>query len=560
MPAVRPTQLKRSEDVVALCRHGAGPIEAFDAAAARLEPPERDLSLRALARHVRQAEDRLAVLEDVARAVEDLAAAAAYRAVVLGVMRANGDSAAAHGNGGGVPANFLRVHVAMLGQQMQLVTGVLPGAPLDALEVGDEVEVVQTGATHYAVRSRVGRHLRHGLVGRVEAIVPPDLLRVARGPDTVLLRAVGGVAEILQAASGTDGERALLGRLVSYDECLGLAFNLFGESERETLVVREFPIVQRAELVLAPRLVRKIEDEIILPLQYSELARVHEVVAGSFYVFEGPAGVGKTHTARWIASELGRPLYLINGGELADKWYGGSEAKLRARIRAARAEPNGAVLVWDEAESMLVERGRSLVGVEDRIVSCLLSETDGFLPGGDVLYLLTTNRADKIDSALTRALRAQTVRFERPDAPRTRALFRLYLGNDASSEELAQAATRAIFAEREPLARAVFADGVRVALTRAMAVSGALVRASCERARRRGFVRVARGTREAVSPTRIDRDDLLDAIADEMETVARGLTAANLAHIVTLPADEAERVVALEQTPQRAPNRQVGGP
>ena len=38
-------------------------------------------------------------------------------------------------------------------------------------------------------------------------------------------------------------------------------------------------------------------------------------------------------------------------------------AKLRTRLEAARKEPDGAVVVWDEADAMLVERGRTVVVV-----------------------------------------------------------------------------------------------------------------------------------------------------------------------------------------------------
>jgi SpoVK/Ycf46/Vps4 family AAA+-type ATPase len=428
-----------------------------------------------------------------------------------------------------------------------VVAGVLPGLALAGLAVGDEVEVVQTGPQHWGVRRRVGRHVRHGIVGRIVEVLGPGLLRVGRGPDVIVLRAVGAVAEALAEADG-DGHR-LLGRLVSYDEALGLAFELFGERERERFVVRERPSVRRADLVLASRTAERLETEVLLPLLRPEAARAHGVVAVRFLILAGPPGVGKTHAARWLATELGRPLYLTSGAELASKWFGETEARLRARIRAAQAEPGGAVFVWDEAESLLAERGRSLVGVEDRVVALMLGETDGFLHRGDVLFVLTTNRADRMDQALRRALRAVTVTFQRPDAPRTRALFRLYLDAtpclDADPDALARAAALAIFSARGGLGEAVLRDGSRLALTPAMAVSGALVRASCERARRRAFVRHVRAE-GAAGPPGILREDLLAAVEEEVAAAAQALTVANVAHALTLPPGVAEQVVALE--------------
>jgi SpoVK/Ycf46/Vps4 family AAA+-type ATPase len=190
-----------------------------------------------------------------------------------------------------------------------------------------------------------------------------------------------------------------------------------------------------------------------------------------------------------------------------------------------------------------------MVGVEDRVVATMLTATDGFTKSGNVLFILTTNRVDRIDEALRRSLRAETIRFERPDAPRTRALFRLYLRDaatvDATPDALADLATRAIFAAREPLAVATLKDGARLPLTRAMAVSGALVRAACERAGRRAFVRRVRANGDGDGARGLRADDLRAAIDEEMAGVTGTLTLGNLTRVLTIPTDQAERIVAL---------------
>jgi SpoVK/Ycf46/Vps4 family AAA+-type ATPase len=272
--------------------------------------------------------------------------------------------------------------------------------------------------------------------------------------------------------------------------------------------------------------------------------------------------VGKTHAARWIASELGRPVYLIDGAELASMWYGQTEAQLRSRLEAAASERAGAVVVWDEAEALLGERGHSALGVEHRVVTQMLAALDGFLQRGErMIVILTTNRADQMDVALKRHLRAQTVAFGRPDAPRTRALFELYLRElplaDGDARGLAREAALAIFGEPEPLAEAVLRDGTRLPIARSACVSGALARAACERARRIAFARhVKRGANGA--PAAVAGEDLHAALDEQLAALAGSLTAENLARMVSLPARAAGAVVALERRNGSERRRFVG--
>lgn len=539
MAIVEEKRLENARATVALCRAGEGPLEGFDAAVAKLDARDAQVALREAGRQLRQVGERVTLLEEIAEALGELERAGAWRAVVLDV--------ASHG---ARPTAL----VSLLGQQTQIVVGTLPGAEVAELETGDEVELVRCAPEQYAIRRRVGRHERHGAVSRIVEIAGPGLLRVSHGPDELFLRATAPLRREIEA-TGDPGE--VLGRLVSFDEGLGLAFGLRGAPEREELVLREFPRVRREELIVAPDLARRFDEEILLPAAHAELARAYGIQPARSFIFEGPPGVGKTHAARWIASELGRPVYLIDGAELASMWYGQTEANLRARLEAAARERQGAVLVWDEAEALLGERGQSALGVEHRVLTQMLAALDGFVKRGErVLVILTTNRADQMDVALKRHLRAQTVEFGRPDAPRTRQLFELYLREmplaDGDARTFAREAALAIFGEREPLAEAVLRDGSRLPIARSATISGALVRAACERAQRLAFVRhVRRGANGA--PPVVTAEELHAALDEQFASLARSLTVENLARMVSLPARAAGAVAALE--PRRGSER-----
>ncbi len=546
MAVVEEKRLESARATLALCRAGEGTLEGFDAAVAKLDARDAQLALREAGRQLRQAGERVTRLEEIAEALGQLERAGAWRAIVLDVA-----------SDGARPTAL----VALLGQQTQLVVGTLPGAEIAELQTGDEVELTRIGQDHYAIRRRVGRHERHGAVSRIVEVAGPGLLRVSRGPDELFLRATASLRREIEALADP-GE--VVGRMVSFDEGLGLAFGLRGAPGREELVLREVPRVGREELVLAPDLARRFDEEILFPAAHAALARAYGIQPARFFVFEGPPGVGKTHAARWIASELGLPVYLISGADLASAWYGETEARLRARLEAAAREPGGALVIWDECESLLGERGRSLVGVEDRTLTTLLAATDGFLKQGErTLLILTTNRADGIDAALLRSLRAQTVAFGRPDAPRTRRLFELYLremplaGGDART--YAREAALAIFGEPEPLAEAVLRDGSRLPIGRGATVSGALVRAACERARRLAFAsHLRRGANGA--PPAVTAGELATALDEQFASLARSLTVENLARTVSLPARAAGAVVALEPRGGSERRRFVGEP
>ena len=110
---------------------------------------------------------------------------------------------------------------------------------------------------------------------------------------------------------------------------------------------------------------------------------------------------------------------------------------------------------------------------------------------------------------------------------------------------VAREATQAVFAEREALAQLVLRDSSRVSVTRAAAVSGAVVRAACEGARRRAFVRHVRAGGKG-RPRGILRDDVFAALDVQFERVALHLTPANAEATVTLPPEAAGNVVAVE--------------
>lgn len=75
---------------------------------------------------------------------------------------------------------------------------------------------------------------------------------------------------------------------------------------------------------------------------------------GLTILLHGTPGTGKTLVAEAIGYEVGKPLKVVNCGELLSKWVGESTKNIDAIFQEARHQD--AILVFDEAEGLFGER------------------------------------------------------------------------------------------------------------------------------------------------------------------------------------------------------------
>jgi AAA+ superfamily predicted ATPase len=149
-------------------------------------------------------------------------------------------------------------------------------------------------------------------------------------------------------------------------------------------------------------------------------------------LFHGPSGVGKTMAAEVLASELQLDLYHIDLSRVVSKYIGETEKNLGRVFDAA--EENGAILLFDEADSLFGARSE-VKDSHDRYanieVSYLLQRMEAYRG----LAILTTNMRAALDPAFLRRLRF-TVAFPFPDAVQRAEIWRHVFPKDAPTRDL----------------------------------------------------------------------------------------------------------------------------
>jgi hypothetical protein len=131
----------------------------------------------------------------------------------------------------------------------------------------------------------------------------------------------------------------------------------------------------------------------------------------------GPPGTGKTHTMRYLLGQMSDYTRLVLTGR--------SLMAIGGVTDLARAlQP--AVVVLEDVD--LVAEERSMGPASSPVLFDLLDAMDGAAPDADLLFLLTTNRADLLEPALAaRPGRVDVaVEIALPDAPARERLLRLY--------------------------------------------------------------------------------------------------------------------------------------
>jgi transitional endoplasmic reticulum ATPase len=208
------------------------------------------------------------------------------------------------------------------------------------------------------------------------------------------------------------------------------------------------------------REVHRIREMIELPLKYPEVFERLGIDAPKGVLLHGPPGCGKTLIARAVANETDAYFLHLSGPEVIHKFYGESEAHLRAIFE--KAEENAPAIVFlDEIDAIASKREevRGDQQVERRVVAQLLALMDGLKSRGQVIVIGATNIPNVLDPALRRPGRFdREISISIPDKKGRLEILHIHsrgmpLASDVNLERLAEITHGFVGADLEALCR-----------------------------------------------------------------------------------------------------------
>lgn len=147
-------------------------------------------------------------------------------------------------------------------------------------------------------------------------------------------------------------------------------------------------------------------------------------------MFSGSPGVGKTKLAGFLAKDMGLPIIFANASNLETGMVGGGANNLK-KIFAQANEIGRAIVFLDEAQPLLMRRGRGNNKWEDDTANALLSILDGIhtTTNGGIITIVASNFDDEkiqMDDAMLRRFQMK-INFRLPNKKERESILRNFL-------------------------------------------------------------------------------------------------------------------------------------
>ena len=181
-------------------------------------------------------------------------------------------------------------------------------------------------------------------------------------------------------------------------------------------------------LILHPDTLESVKLGVTLLENHSEidrifgLSRIQPQTGKCALNFHGKPGTGKTRSVRVIARSLGKPIYQVDYSAMISKYVGDTAKHIAAAF--AKAKELGAILYWDEADSLCSRRiaADEACGVSiNQNRNVLMQEMDKF----EGFVIFSTNFVQNFDPAIVRRI-ARNVEFLLPQAEQRAKIYALH--------------------------------------------------------------------------------------------------------------------------------------
>ncbi len=207
------------------------------------------------------------------------------------------------------------------------------------------------------------------------------------------------------------------------------------ERSMSDLTFHHRPDVPAGQVVLPEGTLDQVSAHVVGLAEHRERLRGQGQHLKRGILLYGPPGTGKTHTVRHLLSAAREAtVVLLSGTQMAH---------VAAAAQIARAH-QPAIVVIEDCDLIAEDRDHHFGGGTSPLLFTLLDAMDGLDQDADVVFLLTTNRAEALEKALAqRPGRVDlAVEIPLPDEPARRALIDLYGARVAFSADAVALAAR----------------------------------------------------------------------------------------------------------------------
>ncbi|WP_255472612.1 AAA family ATPase [Quadrisphaera setariae] len=301
-----------------------------------------------------------------------------------------------------IPPHFGTVDVAQMLQGTHLPPLRVTSPPVDDLPSGPTSTTAVWRAVLLLVTDPRGRHALH-VRGPADQHGHSGLTVEAAGLETAAAQELLGELEALRSAKNVYRGQVLE---ISANDHGGVALRF-----------PDLPRTDRDDVVLPEAVLARVERHTLAVAARREVLRASGQHLKRGLLLYGPPGTGKTHTTRYVVTHLPQTTALLLSGR---------SLHLIGAVAAMARELQPAVVVLEDVD--LVAEDRSFGHGMNPVLFELLDAMDGAAADADLLFLLTTNRAEALERALAARPGRVDVALEigLPDADARRRLLRLY--------------------------------------------------------------------------------------------------------------------------------------